>query len=116
LEWSAIGTQRPKRCRAVGRQTDLGSAYPFPFERRALERAAPLGALHRAAGLGVVKAKPSRTRKVRDLDRPCARRRVDCAGRDGRKDGLRRGPNKRIWGKVKKEQEKKDAMTSDDAV
>jgi hypothetical protein len=34
--------------------------------------------------LGAVKVKPSRARKVRDLDRPCARRRVDCAGRDGR--------------------------------
>jgi putative transposase len=80
---------------------------PVEFQRRHREPAAAPDALDPAAVLGAVKVKPLRARKVRDLDRSCARRLVECAGRDGRmgfagaeqKDG--------------KKKQKEDAMTSD---
>ena len=61
------------------RHSSLGYLSPINFERRHRERAASPGALHPAAVLGPLKVKPSRARQVRDLDRPCARRRVECA-------------------------------------
>ena len=93
------------------RHSSLGYLSPVAFERQHRACAASPGALHPAAVLGALKAKPSRAREVRGLDRPCARRRAECAGRDGRmgsagaeqKDGTRRKTN----------QEKEDAMTSD---
>jgi len=57
---------------------------PAAFERRHEERAASPGAFNAAAVLGALKVKPLRAREMRGLDRPCARRRVNCAGRDGR--------------------------------
>ncbi len=69
------------------------------------------GALHSAAVLGAVKVKPSRARQVRDLDRPCARRRGDRAGRDERMGSA--GAEQQDGAKEKKEQQKEDAMTSD---
>jgi putative transposase len=103
------GFYNPRR-----RHSSLGYLSPVEFERRHQERLASPGALHPAAVLGALKVKPSRARKVRDLDRPSARRRVECAGRDGRMGSAeteqKDGPRKR------KEQEKEDAMTSDRVV
>src|SRR6266699_6843068 len=56
---------------------------------RATTPAAAPGALDPAAVLGAVKVKPSRARKVRDLDCPCARRLAERVGRDGRMGSAR---------------------------
>jgi hypothetical protein len=53
---------------------------------------------------GVAKAIPTPIR-------PCARRRVKCAGRDGRMGAA--GAEQKDGAKQKKEHEKEDAMTSD---
>ena len=100
------GFYNPRR-----RHSSLGYLSPVEFERRHRERAASPGALHPAAVLGAVKVMPSRAREVRDLDRPCARRSVKCAGRDGRMGSA--GAEQKDGPKEKKEQEKEDAMTSD---
>ena len=75
------GFYNPRR-----RHSSLEYLSPVEFERRHREAATSPGALELAAALGAVKVKPSRARKVRDLDRSCARRLVECAGRDGRMD------------------------------
>ena len=102
------GFYNPRR-----RHSSLGYLSPAEFERRHRERAASPGALHPAAVLGAVKDKPSRARKVRVLDRPCARRRVASAGRDGRMGSA--GAKQKDAANEKKEQEKEDAVTSDAA-
>ena len=97
------GFYNPRR-----RHSSLGYLSPVEFERRHRECAVSPGALHPAAVLGAVKDKPSRARKVRVLDRPCARRRVASAGRDGRmgsagaeqKDEVRRENGRRCWQRV----------------
>ena len=66
------------------RHSSLGYLSPMAFERHHRTCAASPGALDPAVVLGALKAKPSRAREVRGLDRPSARRRVECAGRDGR--------------------------------
>ena len=93
------------------RHSSLGYLSPVAFERRHRACAASPGALHPAAVLGALKVKPSRARKVRDLDRPCARRRVERAGRDGRMGSA--GAEQKDGTKEKKKQKKEDAMTSD---
>ena len=98
------GFYNPRR-----RHSSLEYLSPVEFERRNRERAASPGALHPAATLGAVKVKPSRARKVRDLDRSCARRLVECAGRDGRMGSA--GAEQKD-GK-KKQQTEEDTMTSD---
>jgi putative transposase len=100
------GFYNPRR-----RHSSLGYLSPVEFERRHRERAASPSALHPAAVLGAVKVKPSRAREVRDLDRPCARRRGERAGRDGRMGSA--GAEQKDAANQKKEQEKEDAMTSD---
>ena len=66
------------------RHSSLGYVSPVAFERQHGACAASPGALDPAVVLGALKAMPSRAREVRGLDRPSARRRVECAGRDGR--------------------------------
>lgn len=66
------------------RHSSLGYVSPVAFERKHEACAASPDARDPAAVLGALKAKPSRAREVRGLDRPSARRRVECAGRDGR--------------------------------
>ena len=100
------GFYNPRR-----RHSSLGYLSPAEFERRHRERAASPGALHPVAVLGPLKVKPSRARQVRDLDRPCARRRVECAGRDGRMGSA--GAEQKDGTKEKKDQEQEDKMTSD---
>ena len=63
-----------------------------------------------AVVLEAVKAKPKRAREGRGLDRPCARQRVESAGR---KDGLRAGAEQKDATRTKKQQEKEDATPSD---
>src|SRR6202171_1046263 len=100
------GFYNPRR-----RHSSLGYLSPAEFERRHRERAASPGALHPAAALGAVKVKPLRGRQERDLDRPCARRRVQRTGRGGRTGSA--GAKQKDGPKEKKKQEKEDAMTSD---
>jgi hypothetical protein len=100
------GFYNPRR-----RHSSIGYLSPVDFERRHEVHAASPGALHPAAVLGALKVKPSRAREVRDLDRPCARRRVKCAGRDGRMGSA--GAEQKDGTKEKKKQKKEDAMTSD---
>ena len=95
------GFYNPRR-----RHSSLAYLSPVEFERRHL--AAAPGALDPAAVLGAVKVKPSRARKVRDLDSPCARRLAERVGRDGRM-GSARAEQK----DGQKEQQKEDTMTSD---
>jgi len=99
------GFYNPRR-----RHSSIDYLSPAEFERRHRERVASPGALHSAAVLGAVKVKPSRAREVRDLDRPCARRRVASAGRDGRMGSA--GAEQKDGTRKKKEEEKEDAMTS----
>lgn len=66
------------------RHSSLGYVSPVAFERKHWACAASTDALDPAAVLGALKAKPSRAREARGLDRPSARRRVECTGRDGR--------------------------------
>ena len=66
------------------RHSSLGYVSPAAFERKHRACAASPDALDPAALLGAVKAKPSRAREARGLDGPAARRRAECAGRDGR--------------------------------
>ena len=66
------------------RHSSLGYVSPMAFERQHLASASSPGAGDYAVVLGALKAKPSRARIVRGLDRPSARQRVECAGRDGR--------------------------------
>ena len=93
------------------RHSSLGYLSPMAFERQHRACAAAPGALAPAAVLGALKAKPSRAREVRGLDRPCARGRVDNAGRDGRMGSAgaeqKDGPGK------KKGKAEEDTMTSD---
>jgi transposase InsO family protein len=55
------------------RHSSLGYVSPMAFERQHLASAASPGAGDRAVVLGALKAKPSRARIVRGLDRPSAR-------------------------------------------
>ena len=61
--------------------------------------------------LRVPKAKPSQAREVRGLDCPSARRRVECAGRDGRMGSA--GAEQKDATSRQEEQQRKDTMTSD---
>ena len=97
------GFYNPRR-----RHSSLEYLSPVEFERRHWEPAVSPGSLHPAAVLGAVKVKPSRARKVRDLDRPCARRRVECAGRDGRISSA--GAEQKD---EQKRQKKEDTLTAD---
>ena len=97
------GFYNPRR-----RHSSLEYLSPVEFERRHWEPAVSPGSLHPAAVLGAVKVKPSRARKVRDLDRPCARRRVECAGRDGRMSSA--GAEQKD---EQKRQKKEDTLTAD---
>ena len=84
------------------RHSSLAYLSPVAFERqhKAACAASP-SALHRAAVLGALKAKPSRAREVRGLDRPCAQRRVEGAGRDGRMGSAGAEPKDRTRKKKK---------------
>ena len=66
------------------RHSSLGYLSPVAFEQQHTEhvRLPPAHSIVPPV-LGALKAKPSRARDVRGLDRPCARRRVESAGRDG---------------------------------
>lgn len=97
------GFYNPRR-----RHSSLEYLSPVEFERRHWEPAVSPGSLHPAAVLGAVKVKPSRARKVRDLDRPCARRRIECAGRDGRMSSA--GAEQKD---EQKRQKKEDTLTAD---
>ena len=66
------------------RHSSLGYVSPVAFERKHGACAASPDARDPAAVLGALKVKPSRAREARGLERPSARRRVECAGRDGR--------------------------------
>jgi hypothetical protein len=101
------GFYNPRR-----RHSSLGYLSPVAFERRHQERPASPGALHPAAVLGALKVKPSRARKVRDLDRTCARRVIECAGRGGRMGSA--GTEQKDGARRRKSQEKEDVMTSND--
>ena len=66
------------------RHSSLGYVSPVAFERKHGACAASPDALDPAAVLGALKAKPSRAPEARGLDRPSARRRAECPGRDER--------------------------------
>ena len=93
------------------RHSSLGYVSPAAFERHHRACAASPGALDPAVVLGALKAKPSRAREVRGLDRPSARRRVECAGRDGRMGSA--GAEQKAATSRQEEQQRKDTMTSD---
>jgi putative transposase len=93
------------------RHSSLGYVSPVTFERQHRACAASPGALHPAAVLGALKAKPSRAREVRGLDRPCARRRVESAGRDERMGSA--GAKQKDRTSRKKKQQGRSGMTSD---
>jgi putative transposase len=94
------------------RHSSLGYLSPIAFERRHRACAASPGALHPAAVLGAVKDKPyGAALKGAVLDRPCARRRVECAGRDGRMGSA--GAEQKDGPRKKQVKEKEGAMTSD---
>jgi putative transposase len=94
------------------RHSSLGYLSPVAFERQHTEhvRLPPAHSIVPPV-LGALKAKPSRAREVRGLDRPCARRRVESAGRDGRMGSA--GAEQKDGTRKKKKQEKEDVMTSD---
>ena len=94
------------------RHSSLGYLSPVAFERQHTEHVR-LPSAHSIVPpvLGALKAKPSRAREVRGLDRPCARRRVESAGRDGRMGSA--GAEQKDGTRKKKKQEKEDVMTSD---
>jgi putative transposase len=85
------------------RHSALGYLSPIAFERQ--QRV-----LDPAAVLGAVKAKPSRAREARGLDRPCARRRVVNAGRDERMGSA--AAEQKDAATTKKQQHKEDTMPS----
>ncbi len=93
------------------RHSSLGYVSPMAFERQHLVSAASPGAGDRAVVLRPLKAKPSRARKVRGLDRPSARQRVECAGRDGRM-GVPQAEHKDVANRQEKP-EGRSRMTSD---
>ena len=93
------------------RHSSLGYVSPAAFERHHRACAASPGALDPAVVLGALKAKPSRAREVRGLDRPSARRRVGCAGRDRRMGSA--GAEQKDATSRQEEQKRKDTMTSD---
>ena len=93
------------------RHSSLGYVSPAAFERHHRACAASPGALDPAVVLGALKAKPSRAREVRGLDRPSARRRVECAGRDGRMGSA--GAEQKDATSRQEEQKRKDTMNSD---
>ena len=93
------------------RHSSLGYLSPIAFERQHRVCAASPGTLQPAAVLGAVKDKPSRAREVRVLDRPCARQRVDCAGRDERMGSA--GAEQKDGARRKQVQEKEGTMPSD---
>lgn len=92
------------------RHSSLGYVSPAAFERRHRACAASPGTLDPAVVLGALKAKPSRAREVRGLDRPSARRRVGCAGRDGRMGSA--GAEQKDATSKQEEQERKDTVIS----
>ena len=97
------------------RHSSLGYLSPAAFERQHRAYAASPGALDPAAVLGALKAKPPLEvrwgrAKERGLDRPSARRRVECAGRDGRMGSA--GAEQKDGTNSKEEQEREDTMTS----
>ena len=93
------------------RHSSLRYLSPAAFEQHHHARAASPGAHDPTVVLGALKAKPSRAREVRGLDRPSARRCVECAGRDGRMGAA--GAEQKDAINRKEEQERQDAMTSD---
>ena len=93
------------------RHSSLGYLSPVAFERHHRAFAASPGALDPAAVLGALKAKPYGRAEERGLDRPSARRPVECAGRDGRMGSA--GTEQKDAASRKKEKERKDTMTSD---
>ena len=93
------------------RHSSLGYVSPMAFERQHRACAACPGALDPTAVLETLKAKPKRARELRGLDRLCARRRVECAGRDERMGSA--GAEQKDGASRKQEQERKDTMTSD---
>jgi putative transposase len=93
------------------RHSSLRYVSPMAFERQHLASAASPGAGDRAVVLGALKAKPSRARIVRGLDRPSARQRVECAGRDGRMGAAE--AEQKDAAKRQEEPEGRSRMTSD---
>ena len=96
------------------RHSSLGYVSPVAFERKHAARAASPDARDPAAVLGALKTKPSRAREARGLDRPSARRRVECAGRDGRMGSA--GAEQKDPTRRHEEQEGTSNMTSDRVV
>ena len=94
------------------RHSSLGYLSPVAFERQSRVRAACPGAPDPAAVRKAVKAKPKGAREGRGLDRPCARRRVECTGRDGRM-GSAGAEQKDATSKKKR---KKEDITTSDAI
>jgi len=93
------------------RHSSLGYVSPMAFERQHRACAACPGALDPTAVLETLKAKPKRARELRGLDRLCARRRVECAGRDERMGAA--GAEQKDATNSKEEQEGSSKMKSD---